>query len=164
MKLGAYNKDTNSTQCVITQEQLETIEGVLEQDLVAIGVRTVLLVDMAGNIIANYDSGDCSSYELWSLAVLASANCVTMDVIAGRLGEREFSFHLLKGVNRTTHFTKVGKRLLLITVTDRDVSLGHLCMKIEKVAGKIKEISETMRDMFLRLPFPMEFAGETGQV
>jgi len=157
-----YN-DARLTQCV-THKQLENIEAVLEEELVGIGVQTVLLVDMAGNIIAKHDGENCGSSELWSLAVLASANCITMDVMARNLGEREFSLHLLKGVSKTAYFSKVGSQFLLITVFGRDVPLGRLRMKVRETVGKIREISETMRNMFLSLPFPLEFAGETGQV
>ncbi len=149
-------------QCTITQEKLEHIEAVLEKNLVGIGVRTVLLVDMAGNIVTKYDSGDCTTYDLWSLAVLASANCVAMDVMAGSLGEREFSLHLLKGVSKTAHFTKVGNHFLLITISGCDVSLGQLRLRIGEAVRKVREISESVRDMFLRLPLPLGFVGGTG--
>ncbi len=156
--------DDNVPQCILSQEQMENIEAVLKHDLIGIGVRTVLLVDMSGNIVAKHDNGGCSSYELWSLAVLASANCVAMDVMAESLGEKEFSLHLLKGANRTAHFTKMGKYFLLITVSGRDVSLGQLRLRIREAVRKVRDISESVRDMFLRLPFPLEFAGGTGQV
>jgi len=133
---------------------------VLEQDLVAIGVRTVLLIDMAGNIITQYDNGNCSSYDLRSLAVLASANSVAMDIMARSLGEKEFSLHLLKGKSKTAHFTKVDNRFLLITVSDRDVSLGQLRLKIAEAVGKMKEVSEILRDVFLRVPLPLGFSGQ----
>lgn len=150
-------------QCTITQEELERIEAVLEQNLVGIGVRTVLLVDTSGNIVAKYDSGDSIGCELCSFAVLASVNCAAMDVMARSLGERKFSLHLLKGRNKTAHFSKVGNRFLLITISDHDVPLGQLRLRIRETVRKVREISESARDEFLRLSFSLGFAGEKGR-
>jgi hypothetical protein len=40
------------------QEQLDSIEDILNQDLIDNGVRCVFLIDMAGNIITNLDNGE----------------------------------------------------------------------------------------------------------
>ena len=42
---------------VVGQEQLDGIEGILREDLVELGVHSVILIDMAGNIIAQLDNG-----------------------------------------------------------------------------------------------------------
>lgn len=119
-------------------EELERIEHVLEEDLIKSGVHSVLLIDMAGNIIAQRDNGACD-HDLYSLAALASANFAAVDTMAKIVGEEEFSLLFHKGENENIHFSKVNVEFLLITIFGKEVSLGLLRLKVSEAVQKIND-------------------------
>ena len=81
------------------QKQLDSIEDVLNQDLIDNGVRCVFLIDMAGNIIANLDNGE-KQHDIYSLAALAAGNFGAVSAMAKIIGENEFSLLFPKMVIR----------------------------------------------------------------
>lgn len=133
------NESVNLMDYTLGQDQLEKIEVVLHNELINGGVHSALIIDRAGNIITKYDDGSFQ-YDLYSLAALASANFAAVDTMAKIVGEQEFSLLFHKGKNESIHFSKVNNEVLLITIFGKDVSLGLLRLKIEKAAGKIKNI------------------------
>ncbi len=147
--------------CTLTEEQIKDIEAVLENDLTGIGIRAVLLADKAGNIVAKHDEG--SNYDLYSLAALGSANCVTRDILAQSIGEKEFPLCFFEGKKSRTHFNKVNNEFLLIAVSDGKAPAGLLRMKTDAAVGKMRAVLENLRDTFFRLSFPLNFAGEAGR-
>ncbi len=133
-----YDDDVTFTEYTLSQEQLEKIENILIQDLIASGVHSVLLIDMAGNIIAKSDNGNCE-HDVYSLAALASANFAAVDTMAKIVGENEFSLLFHKGEKESIHFSKVQKEFLLISIFGKEVSLGLLRLKVAEAIEKIKE-------------------------
>lgn len=131
--------DYDVTDYTLGQEQLERIENVLADDLIASGVHSVLLIDMAGNIIAKCDNGQCQ-HDLYSLAALASANFAAVDTMAKIVGEEEFSLLFHKGENENIHFSKVNNEFLLITIFGKEVSLGLLRLKVAEAVEKINNV------------------------
>ncbi|MDM8551679.1 roadblock/LC7 domain-containing protein [Desulfobacterales bacterium HSG2] len=121
------------------QEQLERIETVLTEDLINSGVHSALLIDMAGNIIARCDNGQCQ-HDMYSLAALASANFAAVDTMAKIVGEEEFSLLFHKGENENIHFSKVNIEFLLITIFGKEVSLGLLRLKVAEAVEKINSV------------------------
>lgn len=123
----------------LAQDQLERIEDVLTDDLIKSGVHSALLIDMAGNIIARCDNGQCQ-HDLYSLAALASANFAAVDTMAKIVGEEEFSLLFHKGENENIHFSKVNIEFLLITIFGKEVSLGLLRLKVAEAVEKINSV------------------------
>lgn len=123
----------------LSHEEIEHIESVLQRDLVESGVHSVLLIDMAGNIIAKSDNGECD-HDLYSLAALASANFAAVDTMAKIVGEEEFSLLFHKGEKESIHFSKVHNDFLLITIFGKDVSLGLLRLKVAEAIQKIQKL------------------------
>ncbi|MBF0101295.1 MAG: roadblock/LC7 domain-containing protein [Desulfobacterales bacterium] len=123
-----------------TKKQLESIESILEDELIDIGVQCVVLIDLAGNVIVNLDNGE-SDHDVYSLAALAAANFGAVNAMANIIGEQEFSLLFHKGDKDSIHFSKVGDDLLLLTIFGKEVSLGFLRLKI---AEAIKNIQATL--------------------
>jgi predicted regulator of Ras-like GTPase activity (Roadblock/LC7/MglB family) len=134
-----YDDDITFTEYTLGQEQLEKIEQILIEDLINSGVHSVLLIDMAGNIIAKGDNGACE-HDVYSLAALASANFAAVDTMAKIVGEDEFSLLFHKGESESIHFSKVQSEFLLISIFGKKVSLGLLRLKVAEAIERIKEV------------------------
>ncbi len=121
------------------QKQLDKIEAVLQEDLIASGVNCVLLINMAGNIIARSDNGK-SKHDEYSLAALAAGNFGAVDAMAKIVGENEFSLLFHKGKKESLHFSKISDDFLLITIFGQDISLGFLRLQVSQAINKIEAI------------------------
>jgi len=66
---------------IFTPAQLSQIEAVLAEDLLDVGVHSVTLIDMAGNIISTMDNGE-NKHDLYSLAALAAGNFGAVSTMA----------------------------------------------------------------------------------
>lgn len=124
---------------ILEQKQLEDIELVLNKNLIELGVRSVILIDMAGNIVVDQNNGD-ADHDIYSLAALAAGNYGAMSAMANIVGEDEFSLLFHKGEKSNIHFSKVLSEYLLVTIFDKEVSLGFLRLKVAEVVTKIGEI------------------------
>ena len=123
----------------ISQEQLGTIEGVLKNDLMPMGIHSVILIDQAGNILANFDNGD-AEIDWQSLAALAAGNFGAVGTIAEMIGEKEFSLLFNKGEKENLNFSRFYHDFLLVTVFDQNTSLGLLRLKIAEATTKLETI------------------------
>lgn len=120
-------------------EQLESIQDVLAQELVEAGTHLVILIDMAGNIIATVDDGECE-YDVYSLAALAAGNFGAVSQMATLLNEDTFSVLFHKGNKEHMHFSKVKDDFILVNVFGNDTSLGFLRLRVAEVIEKLEEI------------------------
>lgn len=137
--MGSNYDDYGFSEITLGQEQLDQIETILHEDLVESGVHSVLLIDLAGNIIAHRDNGNCD-HDVYSLAALASANFAAVDTMAKIVGEEEFSLLFHKGENESIHFSKVSSDFLLIIIFGKKVTLGLLRLKVAEAIEKINGI------------------------
>ncbi|MFY9940891.1 MAG: roadblock/LC7 domain-containing protein [Desulfobacterales bacterium] len=122
-----------------SQKQLDGIEEILQEDLVALGVHCVVLIDMAGNIIANLDNGEME-HDIYSLAALAAGNFGAVSTMAKIIGEDEFSLLFHKGEKESIHFSKVTSDFLLVSIFGKEVSLGFLRLKVAEAIEKINKL------------------------
>ena len=123
----------------LDKKQFEGIEKILSEELIELGVRCVLLIDLAGNIIVNLDDGDLE-HDIYSLAALAAGNFGAVSAMAKIVGEQDFSLLFHKGESESIHFSKIHDELLLVTIFGKDVSLGFLRLKVTEATKKIREI------------------------
>ncbi len=123
----------------LEQTHIDGIKEALRRDLPEAGIHCVLLIDLAGNIIVNHESGE-KRHDISSLAVLSAANFGAVNALAKIIGEDEFSLLFNKGEKENIHFSRVMKEFLLVSIFDHEASLGLLRLKVAKAIGKIKEI------------------------
>lgn len=124
-----------------SQQQLEAIDAILAEDLVAAGVQCVLLIDTAGNTISKCSNPQCS-IDVSALPAVAAGNFSTVESMAKMVGEPEFSLLYHKGEKMSIHFSRVNQDLLLINIFDNSFSLGLLRMKGCEVILKINKVCQ----------------------
>ena len=124
---------------ILEQKQLDEIEQILNADLIDLGIHSVILIDVAGNIVVDQNSGD-SDHDIYSLAALAAGNYGAMNAMANIVGEDEFSLLFHKGERSNIHFSKVLSDYLLVTIFGKEVSLGFLRLKVAEVITKIGKL------------------------
>jgi len=112
----------------LDEQQFEQIESILDDELISLGVHTVLLIDLAGNLIIDLDAGE-SNIDVYSLAALSAGNFGAVNEMATMIGENDFSLLFHKGKNKSIHFSKVNEDLLLVIIFGNDVSLGFFTPK-----------------------------------
>ncbi|MDL2321447.1 roadblock/LC7 domain-containing protein [Desulfosarcina sp. OttesenSCG-928-B08] len=124
---------------ILDQEQLDGLEETLTTDLMSLGVQSVILIDMAGNLIVNLDNGKVR-HDVYSLAALAAGNFGAVSAMASIIGEQEFSLLFHKGKSENINFTKILDDFLLVAIFGNEVSLGYLRLKIDEAIEKIKKL------------------------
>ena len=123
------------------QVEIDSIDNILQEDLIEGGVHSAILIDMAGNIISEIDNGE-KKHDVYSLAALAAGNFGAVSAMANMIGEQDFSLLFHKGEEESIHFSKVAEDFLLITIFGTDISLGFIRLKVTKSIGKIVKILE----------------------
>jgi len=116
--------------------QIDRIEGILQKDLMELGVHCVVLLDMAGNIISDFNDGKVK-FDVYSLAALAAGNFGAVSTMAQMIGEEEFFLLFHKGKKESIYFSKVSTDFLLITTFGHELSLGSIRMKVAESTEKI---------------------------
>ncbi|MCK9173903.1 MAG: roadblock/LC7 domain-containing protein [Desulforhopalus sp.] len=124
---------------IVSQDQLEKIDAILEEKLVKLGVDCAIVIDMAGNTITAKDNGT-SNYDVYSFAALAAGNFATVDAMAKLIGEQEFSLLFNKGQDSSIHFSRINDELLLISLFGRDISLGFLRLNVVDAIDQIRAL------------------------
>ena len=127
---------------IFDKEQINSIDKILQEDLIEGGVHSVILIDMAGNIISDFDNGK-KKHDVYSLAALAAGNFGAVSTMAKMIGEEDFSLLFHKGEEESIHFSKVMEDFLLITIFGSDMSLGFMRLKVNESIGKITKILES---------------------
>ncbi|UCG11926.1 MAG: roadblock/LC7 domain-containing protein [Deltaproteobacteria bacterium] len=128
---------------VISEEQLEILENVLREDFIELGVHSAILIDMAGNIIADLDNNK-TQHDVFSLAALAAGNFGAVSAMAQIIGEADFPLLFHKGEKESMHFSKIMNDFLLITIFGRETSLGLVRLKVAEATGKLEEVLESL--------------------
>ena len=121
------------------KQQIEAIENILQEELIDLGVQSVILMDLAGNVIVNLESG-ATSHDVYSLAALAAGNYGAVSAMANIIGEQEFSLLFHKGEEESIHFSKIVEDLLLLTIFNKNVSLGFLRLKVAEAVKRIQAV------------------------
>ena len=124
---------------MFNKNQLDAIDNVIHDNLISAGLNNVIFVDMAGNTIAKHDNGK-SHLDSTAFAALAAGNFAAVDAMAKLVGETEFSLLFHKGEKSSIHFSKVDDETLLITMFNKDISLGLVRLKVAETIKGIKKI------------------------
>ena len=122
---------------ILSENHLDRIEYILQENLIDKGISCSILIDMAGNIIANLGDGE-KKLDIYSLAALAAGNYGAVHAMASIVGEDDFSLLFHKGKDVNIHFANILDDYLLITIFTNDLSLGFLRLTVANAMTEIK--------------------------
>lgn len=123
----------------LRQEQYSKIAKIVFNYFEELSLHCVALIDMAGNVIVEYNNGKMMT-NIYSLAALAAGNFAAVNEMARLVGEREFSLFFHKGQKESIHFTKINEMFLLISIFGPETSLGFLRLKAAEVINEIEAL------------------------
>jgi len=124
---------------MFNENQLNAIDTVINDNLIEAGLDNVIFMDMAGNAIAKHDNGK-NRLDSIALAALAAGNFAAVDAMAKLVGESEFSLLFHKGEKLSIHFSKVDDETLLISMFNKEISLGLVRLKVAETIKQINTI------------------------
>lgn len=126
---------------MLNKTQLDAIDKAIRSNLKENGIDHILFMDMAGNTITKLDNGK-NRLDSMAFAALAAGNFAAVDAMAKLVGENEFSLLFHKGEKSSIHFSKASGDTLLITMFNKDISLGLVRLKVNEVIQEITAILE----------------------
>jgi len=124
---------------MFNKNQLDAIDNIICSNLIDTGIDNVIFMDMAGNTIAKYDNGK-KKLDSIAFAALAAGYYAAVDAMAQLVGESEFSLLFHKGEKSSIHFSKANDDNLLITMFNKDISLGLVRLKVSEAITQINEV------------------------
>jgi len=119
---------------LIKKRQLDFLSETLNSELIQIGITTVVLIDLAGNILANRSNGE-HEFDIYSLASLSAGNFGAVTALLNHIGEPELTLLFNQGKMLNIYFRKLLEDYILIAVFDKSISLGFLRLKIDSLTN-----------------------------
>jgi hypothetical protein len=75
---------------LIKKRQLDFLSETLDSQLIQNGITSVVLIDLAGNILTNLSNGE-HDFDLYSLASLTAGNFGAVTALLDQIGEPELT-------------------------------------------------------------------------
>ena len=122
---------------LLQKEKLDLVSDLLSYDLIDNGVLSAILADMAGNFLVDARNNG-HQYDRQSLASLAVGNFMAVSTLLNYLEDTELTLLFHKGENLNIHFKLILNDFLLISLFDKNISLGFLRLKIKKIESFLK--------------------------
>lgn len=123
---------------ILTEEKQTRINELIDRELIKNGVEHVFLVDMAGTLIV--EKGNYPLEDVLPLAALSAANFGATAEIARLVGEEDFTLLFHKGEKYNLHFSKIGDQFILVVLFGKNVSLGLIRYKINRISDEMLSI------------------------
>ncbi len=119
--------------------------GVLTELLRETNVRSLLLVDRTGQIVANV--GEAPNFDTQAFASLTAADFSANDQLAKMIGEHEFASLFHQGEKESMYLADVARRVILVALFDSRTTLGLVRLKVKT---SVEELTRMFEDMFKR--------------
>ncbi len=119
----------------------ELLTGLLRET----NVRSLLLVDRTGQIVANV--GEAPQFDTQAFASLTAADFSANDQLAKMIGEHEFASLFHQGEKESMYLADVARRVILVALFDSRTTLGLVRLKVKSA---VEELTRMFEDMFRR--------------
>lgn len=127
------------------EEDFKVITGLLSGLLRETNVRSLLLVDRTGQIVANV--GEAPQFDTQAFASLTAADFSANDQLAKMIGEHEFSSLFHQGEKESMYLVDVARRVILVALFDDRTTLGLVRLKMK---ATVEELTRIFEEMFNR--------------
>jgi len=117
---------------LIEKRQLDFLSETLQRELIQNGIASVVLIDLAGNILTDKSNGE-HDFDTYSLASLSAGNFGAVTALLNHIGEPELTLLFNQGKMLNIYFRKLLEDYILIVVFDKSISLGFLRLKIDSL-------------------------------
>jgi predicted regulator of Ras-like GTPase activity (Roadblock/LC7/MglB family) len=122
---------------VIKKRQLDFLSETLDSELIQNGITSVVLIDLAGNILTNLSSGE-HEFDMYSLAALTAGNFGAVTALLDQISEPELTLLFNQGQMLNIYFRKILTDYILIVVFDKSISLGYVRLKMDSLENLLK--------------------------
>ena len=120
------------------KRQLDFIYETLDYQLIQNGITSVVLIDLAGNILTDLSDQE-HDFDLYSLASLTAGNFGVVTALLVQIGEPELTLLFNQGQMLNIYFRKLWADYILIAVFDKSISLGFLRLKMDLLENLLEE-------------------------
>jgi predicted regulator of Ras-like GTPase activity (Roadblock/LC7/MglB family) len=127
------------------EEDSKTITELMSALLRETNVRSLLLVDRTGQIVANV--GEAPQFDTQAFASLTAADFSANDQLAKMIGEHEFASLFHQGEKESMYLADVARRVILVALFDNRTTLGLVRLKMKSA---VEELTRVFEDMFKR--------------
>jgi len=122
---------------LIKKRQLDFLSETLDSQLIQNGITSVVLIDLAGNILTDLSNGE-HDFDTYSLSSLTAGNFGAVTALLDQIGEPELTLLFNQGQMLNIYFRKILADHILITVFDKSISLGYVRLKINALENLLK--------------------------
>ena len=119
----------------------EQMNGLLRET----NVKSLLLVDRAGQVVANV--GEPPQFDSQAFASLTAADFSANDQLARMIGEHEFSSLFHQGEKESMYLADVAHRVILVALFDNRATLGLVRLKVKTT---VEALTKLFEDLFNR--------------
>lgn len=123
---------------VFYQEDIEQINGVLNEFLKLSDSKCNILIDKEGHMVTKV--GSTGEIDLQSVSALVAGSYAATREMARLLGEDEFSVLFHQGKKDSVQLTLVGDRTILATVFDERTTIGMVRLYATEASEKLAKI------------------------
>jgi len=117
---------------LIRKRELDLLTETLDSQLIQNGISSVVLIDLAGNILTNLSNKEYD-FDIYSLASLSAGNFGAVTALLNHIGEQELTLLFNQGKMLNIYFRKLLADYILIVIFDKSISLGFLRLKIDSL-------------------------------
>ena len=118
--------------------QFDFLHETLDCQLIQNGITSVVLIDLAGNILTDLSNRE-HDFDLYSLASLTAGNFGVVTALLDQIGEPELTLLFNQGKMLNIYFRKLLADCILIAVFDKSISLGFLRLKMDSLENLLEE-------------------------
>ena len=122
---------------VIKERQLDFLSETLDSELIQNGITSVVLIDLAGNILTNLSSGEYD-FDTYSLASLTAGNFGAVTALLDQIDEPELTLLFNQGQMLNIYFRKILTDYILIVIFDKSISLGYVRLKMDSLENLLR--------------------------
>jgi predicted regulator of Ras-like GTPase activity (Roadblock/LC7/MglB family) len=127
------------------EEDFKAMTSLLTDLLRETNVRSLLLVDRTGQIVANV--GEAPQFDTQAFASLTAADFSANDQLAKMIGEHEFASLFHQGETESMYLADIARRVILVALFDSRTTLGLVRLKVK---AAVEELTRMFEDMFKR--------------